>query len=241
MTDWHAAKFRLHYLFPLQGVSRPVFRLIKLCLPIAAIMLTTPLRAASPCNEPARPGAAWELSEQTVLANIYQPVNKTESPPAALVKIQWDADPELLYGLIWDYEHFADYIPNVKSSRILAKQADRVWVYQQLHLPGPARDRHYVIVSSNSDSKPAQHQYRVNWNLSAQYPLPDTEHQVKPEHFRGCWKITPGKQQGLVASYWIELDPGGLLPRWMTQATLRYYITDLMNALHQRLQSAPDT
>ncbi len=241
MTGWCVAKFRLHYLFPPYGVSRPVFSLFKLCLSIAAIILTAPLRAASPCNEPARPGPAWELSEQTPLADIYQPVNKTGAPPAALVSIQWDADPGLLYAIIWDYEHFADYIPNVKSSRILAKQADRVWVYQQLHLPGPARDRHYIMVSSNSDSKPAQHQYRVDWSLSTQYPLPDTQHLVKPEHFRGCWNITAGKQQGLVASYWIELDPGGLLPRWMTQAALRHYIADLMNALYQRVQSASDT
>ncbi len=208
---------------------------------MVAIIPITPLRAASPCNEPARPGAAWELSEQSALADIYQPVNQSESPPAALVKIQWDADPDLLYGIIWDYEHFAEYIPNVKSSRILAKQADRVWVYQRLHLPGPARDRHYVIVSSNSGSRPEQHRYRVNWNLSAQYPLPEAKHQVKPEHFRGCWEITAGKQQGLVASYWIELDPGGLLPRWITQAALPQYITDLMNALHQHLQSTAGT
>ena len=202
-------------------------------------MLTMPSRAASPCDEPGRPGPAWELLEQTQLADIYQPVSK--APPAALVKIQWDADPELLYRIIWDYEHFADYIPNVKSSRVLAKQADRVWVYQQLNLPGPARDRHYVLVSSNRESKPAQHQYRVHWNLSTQYPLPNTEHPIKPEHFRGCWGISASKQHGLVASYWVELDPGGLLPRWITQAALRHYITDLMNALHQRLQSTQGT
>jgi len=218
-----------------------VFRLIKLYLLIVAFMPTTPLRAASPCDEPARPGATWKLSEQSALADIYQPVNESESPPAALVRIQWDADPDQLYGIIWDYDHFAEYIPNVTSSRILAKQADRVWVYQRLHMPGPARDRHYVIVSSNSDSKPEQHQYHVVWNLSAQYPLREIAHQIKPEHFRGCWKITAGEKQGLVASYWVELDPGGLLPRWVTQAALRHYITDLMNALHQHLQSAPGT
>jgi len=222
------------------GCSRPVFRFIKLYLVFAALILTTPLRAASPCDEPAGPGTAWELSAQTSLADIYQPANEAESPPSVLVRIRWDADPDLLYGIIWDYDSFTDFIPNVKSSRILAKQAGRVWVYQQLHLPGPARDRHYVIVSTNFDSKPAQHHYRVEWKLSAQYPLPDADRQVTPEHFRGCWKISEGTQRGLAASYWIELDPGGLLPHWVTQAALRHYVTDLINALHQRVQSAPD-
>jgi ribosome-associated toxin RatA of RatAB toxin-antitoxin module len=204
-----------------------------------AVFLVTPLSAASPCDEPDRPDTTWELSAQTSLADIYQPANEAKSPPAALVRIQWDSDPDLLYRIIWDYERFADFIPNVKSSRILAKQADRIWVYQQLYLPGPARDRHYVIVSTNIDSKPAQHHYRVEWSLSTQYPLPDAGRQVTPEHFRGCWKIGAATQRGLAASYWIELDPGGLLPRWMTQAVLTHYVTDLMNALHQRVQSAP--
>ena len=215
-----------------------MFRFIKLYLSIVAVILTTPSGAASPCDEPDRPGTAWELSAQTSLAAIYKPVNEAESPPAVLVRIKWDSDPDLLYRIIWDYEHFADFIPNVKSSRILAKQADRVWVYQQLHLPGPARDRHYVIVSSKFDSKPAQHHYRVEWNLSAQYPLPDAGRQVTPEHFRGCWKIEAETPRGLAASYWIELEPGGLLPRWVTQAALRHYVPDLMNTLHQRMQHA---
>ena len=221
------------------GYSRPVFSLIKLSLSIAAVLLTTPLRAASPCDEPAAPGAAWELSAQTPLADIYQPAEEAGSPPSALVRIRWDADPDLLHQVIWDYERFADFIPNVKSSRILAKQADRVWVYQQLQLPGPTRDRHYVIASTDIDSKPAQQHYRVEWELSTQYPLPEADRQVTPEHFRGCWRIDAGTQHQLVASYWIELDPGGWLPRWVTQAALRHYITDLMNALHQRVQSAP--
>lgn len=216
-----------------------MFRFIKLHLSIAAVILATPSAAASPCDEPDRPGTAWELSAQTSLAAIYKPVNEAESPPAVLVRIKWDSDPDVLYSIIWDYEHFADFIPNVKNSRLLAKQADRVWVYQQLHLPGPARDRHYVIVSSNFDSKPAQHHYRVEWNLSTQYPLPDADLQVTPEHFRGCWKIEAQTPRGLTASYWIELEPGGLLPRWVTQAALRHYVSDLMNALHQRTQHAP--
>jgi len=199
----------------------------------------TPLHAASPCDKPATPGATWELSAQTPLAELYQPADEAESPPAVLVRIRWDADPDLLYEIIWDYERFADFIPNVKISRILAKQADHVWVYQQLHLPGPARDRQYVIASTNFDSKPAQHHYRVEWNLSTQYPLPEADDLPTPEHFRGCWKIAAGAQSGLAASYWIELDPGGWVPRWMTQTALHHYVTDLMNALHQRVQSTP--
>lgn len=205
-----------------------------------AALLVTPLRAASPCDEPARPDPVWKLSAQTSLADIYQPANETGSPPAALARIQWDSAPELLYRIIWDYKRFADFIPNVKSSRVLAKKADHVWVYQHLFLPGPARDRHYVIASTNIGSKPAQQHYRVEWNLSSQYPLPDAGRQVTPEHFRGCWRIGAATQRGLVANYWIELDPGGFIPRWMTQAALRHYTSDLMNALHQRVvQSAP--
>lgn len=214
-------------------------RFISLFLFISAIFPDTPLRAASSCDFLPGPGTAWELSAQTALADIYQPAGEADSPPAVLVRIQWDSDPDLLYRIIWDYEHFADFIPNVTSSRILAKQAGHAWVYQQLNLPGPASDRHYIIVSTDVDSKPAQHHYRVEWTLSEQYPLPDAGRRLSPEHFRGCWRIDAATTRGLTASYWIELDPGGLLPHWMTQAALRHYVSDLMNALHRRMQSNP--
>ncbi len=210
-------------------------RIIRFFLYITAVILATPVTAGSPCDEPDKAGSAWELSAQTPLATIYQPVNAAGSPPAALVRIQWDRDPDLLYAIIRDYTHFADFIPNVTDSRVMAKQADRVWVYQQLHLPGPARDRHYIMVSTHSGSKPAQHRYHVEWKLSTRYPLPDAGALIPPRHFRGCWTIHAGKQGGLTASYWIELDPGGWLPRWMTRAALNYYINDLMSALHQRI------
>jgi len=216
-------------------------RIVRFFLYIAAVILATPVAAGSPCDEPDNAGSAWKLSAQTPLATIYQPVNAAGSPPAALVRIRWDPDPGLLYAIIRDYEHFADFIPNVTSSRVVAKQAGRVWVYQQLHLPGPARDRHYIMVSSHNGSKPAQHRYHVEWSLSTRYSLPDSATLISPRQFRGCWTIRAGKPGGLTANYWIELDPGGWLPRWVTRAALNHYINDLMIALHQRVTSLSGT
>ncbi|HHH45070.1 MAG TPA: hypothetical protein ENK49_13105 [Gammaproteobacteria bacterium] len=204
---------------------------------LAAVFLAAPAAANHPCDDTGSADGQWEPSAQTALATLYRPRNSRLTSPAALVRIQWDYTPELLYEIVQDYAHFAAFIPQVAVSRVVAKQADRVWVYQQLHLPGPASDRHYLMTSTQRGSKPALRQYRVEWQLSTRYPLPGADRLVVPRRFRGCWSIHPDGRGGLVAGYWIELDPGGWLPRWVTQAALRQYLADLMRALHQRAAS----
>ena len=82
-----------------------------------------------------------------------------------------------------------------------------------------------------------QQHYRVEWSLDKQFPLPDKARLISPTSFTGCWDIQPNEDHGLNAVYWIQLEPGGLLPDWLVRAAIRRYLADLMAALHEHLLS----
>ena len=62
---------------------------------------------------------------------------------------------------------------------------------------------------------------------------------ISPASFSGCWDIRPGHDQGLDAVYWIELEPGGLLPDWIVRTAMRRYLTELMKALQDYILLTP--
>lgn len=156
-----------------------------------------------------------------------------------MARLEWDKDPETLYRLIWNYALFPGVIPNVRHSQILESRQHQVWVYQQLQFPGPVRDRHYIIKSSNNKSRPLKRHFRVEWILDHQFPLPRQTGMISPASFSGCWDIRPGHDQGLDAVYWIELEPGGLLPDWIVRTAMRRYLTELMKALQDYILLTP--
>lgn len=176
---------------------------------------------------------SWELLRQSPDMRLYQ--RRTGSQPEAAARLRWKADPQALYELIQGYDHFADFIPNVRRSVILERADHRVWVYQQLNFPAPVRDRHYVLESTDRHSDRTVGHYRVEWQLSNRFALPADTGAVPPAAFSGCWDIRAAPGSGLEAFYYISLDPGGLLPRWMTERAMQGYLVDLMTALQRKL------
>jgi len=208
----------------------------KKCLVLVTVLMSPGTSAFDACPDP-RQGIPFRANAFTLID-----ATGTADPPELTVYANWRAAPETLYRIIWNYAAFAGRIPNVKKSTLLDRDVHRKWVYQQLKLPGPFRDRHYVLESTNLGSRPDQHDYRVAWRLSRRFPLPPGT-QVRPAAFSGCWAITPDAQGGLNAIYHIVLDPGGTMPAWLARYGMRQYVKKLMlrldTLLHPGTAGAP--
>ncbi|TCK19203.1 polyketide cyclase/dehydrase/lipid transport protein [Thiogranum longum] len=197
-------------------------------------MLSASVFARAPCTSlPADPG--WRSVFSDDILTIFTPARASESPQL-VARITWPAKPEHLYKIIWDYASFREHVPHVRKSEVLLSTGHRKWIYQQLDLPGPMQDRHYILESANNDSQPALQRYRVTWQLSDRFELPASQ-LVRPAEFSGCWSIQPGSAGGLDALYHIRLDPGGHVPHWMARAGMRRYARELMKRLHTLLQA----
>ncbi|MCO6412583.1 MAG: cyclase [Thiogranum sp.] len=209
------------------------FSTLVTCLLLAASAVAAAADTQYRCDTRQPFDTSWELLRQSPDMRIYR--RHTASEPEAAARLRWKADPQALYELIQGYEHFADFIPNVRRSVILERTDQRVWVYQQLNFPAPVRDRHYVLESTDQQSQPATRHYRVEWRLSERFALPAGTGAVPPAAFGGCWDIRAAPGSGLEAVYAISLDPGGLLPRWITERAMQGYLVDLMTALQRKL------
>ncbi|VAW81111.1 hypothetical protein MNBD_GAMMA14-1572 [hydrothermal vent metagenome] len=207
----------------------------KMCLVLTTVLLSVGTTAASNTCDSISADANWHSIYSDEILTLYEPNNRS-GPPTLSARIHWPASPESLYQIIWDYERFREHIPHVEESKVLQANEGHKWVYQRLNLPGPIQDRHYILESTNLDSRPDRRLYRVEWQLSDRFTLP-TRQLVRPATFSGCWHIRPGTANGLDALYRIRLDPAGNVPRWMARAGMRHYVKQLMERLHNLLQS----
>jgi ribosome-associated toxin RatA of RatAB toxin-antitoxin module len=53
------------------------------------------------------------------------------------------APPEKVWGVVTDYEHYKDFMPNVKESKVLKREGDDVVVHYVIAVPGP--NVHYTL------------------------------------------------------------------------------------------------
>lgn len=204
------------------------------CLVLTTVLTSIGATASNTCDN-ASAGTNWHLMYGNEILTLYEPDNAS-GPPELSAQISWSVSPETLYQIIWDYKRFHENIPHVEESSVLLVSGAHKWIYQQLSFPGPIQDRHYVLESTNFNSRPDQHLYRVEWQLSDRFPLPANQ-LVRPSAFSGCWIILPGPAGGLNAMYHIQLDPAGHVPRWIARTGMRHYVKQLMEHLFKLVQA----
>ena len=191
---------------------------------------------ADPCESRTDLQKHWQIAVEAPGVRLYAPTDLAAEYPAVVARLRWDGAAPRLYRLVRQYEHFAAFVPRVRQSRIMRRDGSEIWVYQQLHFPGPLRDRHYILRSTDTESsRAAGERYRIDWRLDHQFGVPARAGLVEAKVLRGCWDIRQAGAAAIDAVYRVEFDPGGLLPRPILQAALQRYVMTLLEALQDRL------
>jgi ribosome-associated toxin RatA of RatAB toxin-antitoxin module len=155
--------------------------------------------------------------------------------PAVLARTQMEVPAANGFRVISDYDHFADFVPAVSASRVLAQAGANTWVYQRLGLPMLVADRHYVIQVTDAFDE-ANGLVRVNWQLddNRSRALSPTD-AVLPDMFTGFWRLTDTPDgSGCEAIYAIHVDPGGRLPAWLYSRAAERYVANVVEAVRVR-------
>jgi ribosome-associated toxin RatA of RatAB toxin-antitoxin module len=181
--------------------------------------------------------SSWKMIADTGQGRLYHRDVADSSLPEAMIVTRLDAPPGRVFALVTDYDHFAEFIPDVAESRVLERDGDRTWVFHQLHFGGPVADRVYVIESRNAVSGPTGMRYRVEWKLAdRRFPELDRASGVRPRAFSGFWDLQPLEGGASTqAAYAVHSDPGGMIPGWLVTAMTDRYIQQVIAALRRRL------
>lgn len=181
--------------------------------------------------------AEWGLVKSTRSGQIYHRGAGNLSFPWVMIVTTFDATPARVHAIVTDYNHFAEFVPNVAESRVVWNEGGEQWVYHHLHFPGPVADRVYLIKSSDKASRPVENYYHVTWNLAARtFPDLDLSAGIKPHVFTGYWEIRPGEHANSTeARYAVYSDPGGFIPGWLVGKMTDRYVQQVVEAIRERL------
>lgn len=197
-----------------------------------AVVLVMALTAG---GVPADDCLEWRQTAVIPEGTLYHRCRPGSGIEDVMIEAQFHTGPERLYQLVNDYAAFAEFVPDVKVSRVLADDGVAQWVYQQLHVPGPVADRVYILKSTRIAEGP-QH-WRVEWSLSGRlFPGVDMHAGVRPRQLSGFWELVPAEEgETVVAHYALRSDPGGMVPAWLAQRMADRYVQRVAAAFHQRL------
>jgi ribosome-associated toxin RatA of RatAB toxin-antitoxin module len=179
----------------------------------------------------------WSLVETTAAGRIYHREVEGSSVPWAKIVTTFDAPPERVHAVVVDYEHFAEFIPNVFKSRIMADEGKTRWVYHHLRFSGPIADRAYLIRSTERECRTRQSCYRVEWTLDDRsFQDIDLSAGIQPKVFSGFWELrSTEKPNGTEARYAVHSEPGGFIPGWLVTRMTDRYMQQVVEAVRERL------
>jgi ribosome-associated toxin RatA of RatAB toxin-antitoxin module len=141
--------------------------------------------------------------------------------------------PAAVFETIWKHQEYLEFVPYLKRLTVLSDTGDERVAYEQLALPF-VRDRDYTV-RSRRRVDPATHRYEILIESANDAgPPPDGSH-VRVTKIRGSWITEPGPDgKGSLVRYEMKSDPGGMIPAWVADRTMRRAAADLVRAMLKR-------
>ena len=132
-----------------------------------------------------------------------------------------DAPPHVVRAVIADLERYPAFMPYVKESRVLGREASGdVLNYQRLSFGLPlVQDRHYVIRISERAYRDAEGRraWAFVWRLEDGLPAGVRSGAIRVSVNNGYWDLRPvaASESATDVRYCVFTDPAGALPKWI--------------------------
>ncbi len=154
-----------------------------------------------------------------------------------------DAPPHVVRAVIADLERYSAFMPYVKESRILSRDAQgAVLNYQRLSFGLPlVGDRHYVIRVAERRYRESDGRlsYAFVWRLEDGLPPGVDPDAVRVSVNSGYWDLRPAKDSdgSTDVRYCVFTDPAGALPKWLVGLANTEAIPKLFGAVASEARS----
>lgn len=160
---------------------------------------------------PALSAQNWEFKKETQGVQIYQRSNGSGQEIKLVTTFsQRLSSIVALFSNVGDYPRWGY---KVQQTRLLKRVNDNeFYYYQQFDFPWPLSDRD-VIMHSRISQDPATRTVTLYSEASPDY-LPETAGLVRVRKANVRWTLVPLSANLVQAEYWLNSDPGGLLPDW---------------------------
>jgi len=157
-------------------------------------------------------------------------VHLAEEPGSAVKKgvaiTVIDQDPERVFRVVTDNEHFAEFMPRVKRSTVEAGADGSPINHQELKLPF-VKDREFKVRISNSVTEREGEQiWRSAWtHVKGFGNIEDTT---------GSWTLLEYGEHRTLVIYEVLTDPGGSIPRYLKNLATKRTLPALLDSVRER-------
>ncbi|OUS43122.1 hypothetical protein BE221DRAFT_81548 [Ostreococcus tauri] len=148
-----------------------------------------------------------------------------------------DVDRGALWRAICDLDRYDEFVPYVRSARVLVKRGTKTWSAATVRAP-VAGDRDYTIeIEDLSDGRAGVNAGRWKTTREHEPPLPPGRARMRCNC--GSWElrdVESGIGRGVRVRYTLITDPGKGMPTWLLSQTPRT-VPDVLRAFRSRALS----
>ena len=145
-----------------------------------------------------------------------------------------EGNTEKLLGILHNPESWKNWIDHLKSGEILEKKSDFHWVFRQvIATPFPMKDREVVYQSIVSRSGPKTVQVEMK---SIEHPqAPRSKDWIRTEIVFTRYQVEQINSQQIRVTFENLSNPGGKVPRFLTDWASRTYPITILEGLQREL------
>lgn len=196
---------------------------------IAAVFVGSPAQAL----DVKRPGTDWTEAHRSSQLVIFTKDVAEGRKIIAVSEIK--APVEVVFNVLSDFEHYPEFMPYVKESRVLSRKGDSELVTYARIAPPFVNERDYPLRVRMTRGTPRNSGvFRIDWTASPK-ARPEIEGVVRVKLNEGSWLAEPlhrGKRTRL--TYMLLTNPGGLIPHFVVNLSNTIAIPELFEAVKKR-------
>ncbi len=199
----------------------------------------------------AAPKGPWKRATETGDGII---VDSRQDPKAGIGEIRaqttLDFPPEVLMKVILDLENYRNFMPYMKTSKVLKRQGDQIWQYCQVDAPVVSmRDYtlkfkvlnppHRTAAEVKSGKAAKAKRWKLSWQADNGAGPKKNDKYVRVELANGSWTFNPAAG-GKKSEVWYRLltHPGGSIPNWLANKANTRAVPDVIRALRKQAKKA---
>lgn len=179
------------------------------------------------------PGPGWTEAYRTDELVIF--ARGVESGRRIIAVSEVDAPPDVIFGVLGDFERYPEFMPYVKESRVLSRsEENEVITYARVAPPFVSQRDYALKVSLMPGSAANGNVFKLEW-ISSPESWPEVEGVVRIRLNEGAWLAEPvedGRRTRL--TYRLFTDPGGLIPDFVVSLSNTIAIPELFEAVRKR-------
>ncbi len=178
----------------------------------------------------------WRLVSEADLICVYTRKSRASGVHEILAVATIVASTAALREVISDYARYPEFMPYVQASKVLKREGNTAWVFQQLSFPFPISDRYYTIRVFSEPGAASGNGARISWSLSRDAESSNRGAGVPMLVNEGFWDLHPLEGGASTrVTYFIHTNPGGSLPSFAVNMANTVAVPRVMESLRARV------